>query len=64
MMMVMVIILAMTSRRRRRQRRRVIAVVLPMVTTRMTSTIKSVITMKVYNLPNDISFLLPMMVPL
>jgi hypothetical protein len=29
-----------------------------------TTTIKSVITMKVYNLLNDVSFLLPMMAPL
>jgi hypothetical protein len=39
-----------------------------MMTTRMTmmttTAIKSVITMKVYDLPNDVSFLLPMMVPL
>jgi hypothetical protein len=41
--------------------------VLPTVTTRMTmmttTTIKSVISMKVYNLQNDVSFLLPTMVP-
>jgi hypothetical protein len=45
----------------------VTATVPPTVTTRMTmmttTTIKSVITMKVYDLPNDVSFLLPMMVP-
>jgi ABC-type xylose transport system permease subunit len=68
MVMVMVIILAVTSRRRRRQKRRVTAAVPPTVTTRMTmmttTTIKLVITIKVYNLPNDVSFLLPMMVPL
>jgi hypothetical protein len=64
--MVIVIILAVTSQRRRRQRRRVTAVP-PTVTTRITmmttTTIKSVITIKVYDLPNDVSFLLPMMVP-
>jgi hypothetical protein len=58
--------LKLTSRRRR-QRRRVTAAVPPTVTTRMTmmttTTIKSVIAMKVYDLPNDVSFLLPMMVP-
>jgi hypothetical protein len=58
--------LKFTSRGRRRQRRRVIAAVPPTVTTRMTmmttTTIKSVIAMKVYDLPNDVSFLPPMMV--
>ena len=51
----------------RRQRRRLTAAVPPTVTTRITimttTTIKSVITMKVYDLPNDVSFLLPIMVP-
>jgi hypothetical protein len=45
----------------------VTATVPPTVTTRMmmmtTTTIKLVITMKVYNLLNDVSFLLPIMVP-
>jgi hypothetical protein len=66
-MMMMVIILAVTSQQRRRQRRRVIAAVPPTVITRITmivtTMIKSVITMKVYDLPSDVCFPLPMMVP-
>ena len=67
MMMVIVIILAVTSQRRRRQKKRVTAAVLLTLTTRMTmmttTTMKLVITMKVYDLLNNVSFLLPMMVP-
>jgi hypothetical protein len=48
------------------RQRRVTAAVSPTATTRMTmmttTTIKSVITMKVYDLTNYVSFLLPMMV--
>jgi hypothetical protein len=68
-MIMIVMILVVTSRRprrQRRQRRRVTVAAPPIVTTRMTMTtaaIKSVITMKAYDLPNDVSFLLPMMVP-
>jgi hypothetical protein len=47
--------------------RKVTAAVPPTVTTRMTimtiTTIKSVTMIKVYDLLNDVSFLLPMIVP-
>jgi predicted amidophosphoribosyltransferase len=67
MVMVIVIVLAVTSRRRRRQQRRIIAAVLLAVITRMiiitVTMIKLVIIIKVYNLLNNISFLLFIIVP-